>query len=184
MPEQQPRRAQHRHRERDLRSDQRAAESAATRVGFLTASDYARKAFGADSPTARMLAGDVDLFLRKSIIVNAYYEKVRDLYASFRAGHLTPEQTLAKKSELFAELERSCTAIAPEPASFNKCPAAMNNAGLAFDRTYTRHYPLMYDLYTSLGGDTSSLVLELKRLMVQWPESVTNVADLMKAQPR
>ena len=25
----------------------------------------------------------------------------------------------------------------PDPVSFNKCPAAMNNAGLAFDRTYT-----------------------------------------------
>ncbi len=166
------------------RAPTEVAESAATLVGFLTASDFAKKAFGAESPTARALARDVDLFLRKSVVVNAYYEKVRDLYASFRAGSLTSEQTLARKSELFAELERSCAAIAPEPVSFNKCPAAMNNAGLAFDRTYTRHYPLMHDLYTSLDGDTSALVLELKRLMVEWPESVTNVADLMKTQPR
>ena len=31
----------------------------------------------------------------------------------------------------------------------------LNNAGLAFDRTYTRHYPMLHDLYTLLGHDTS-----------------------------
>jgi hypothetical protein len=165
------------------RAPTEVAESAATLVGFLTASVFARETYGADSATSRMLAQDVDLFLRKAFIVNAYYDKVRDLYTSFRSGVLTREQALARKSELFAELQRTCSAIAPEPVSFNKCPAAMNNAGLAFDRTYTRHYPLMHDLYTSLGGDTSALVLELKRLMAEWPESVTSVADLMKARP-
>jgi hypothetical protein len=59
----------------------------------------------------------------------------------------------------------------------------LNNAGLAFDRTYTRHYPLMYDLYTSLGSDTSALVVALKRLMTRWPSSVASVADLIKADP-
>jgi hypothetical protein len=159
------------------------AESAATLVGFLTASVFAKEKFGEDSTTSRLLAQDVDLFLRKSFIVNAYYDRVSDLYRSYRDGALTQEQTLAKKSELFAELQQSCSAISPDPVTFNKCPAAMNNAGLAFDRTYTRHYPLMHDLYTSLGNDTSVLVLTLKRLMTKWPSSVTSVADLMKAEP-
>jgi hypothetical protein len=159
------------------------AESAATLVGFLTASDFAKQRFGEDSPTSRMLARDVELFLRKSSIVNVYYDKMSDVYKSFRAGALTQEQALRQKSELFAELQQSCSAISPDPVSFNKCPAAMNNAGLAFDRTYTRHYPLMHDLYTSLGSDTSSLVVTLKRLMANWPSSVAGVADLMRAQP-
>jgi hypothetical protein len=159
------------------------AESAATLVGFLTASVFARDKFGEDSTTSQLLARDVDLFLRKSHLVNAYYDRVSDLYRSYRDGALTQEQTLAKKSELFAELQQSCSAISPDPVSFNKCPAAMNNAGLAFDRTYTRHYPLMHDLYTSLGSDTSALVLALKRLMTEWPSSVTGVADLMRAEP-
>jgi hypothetical protein len=159
------------------------AESAATLVGFLTASVFAREKFGEDSTTSRMLARDVDLFLRKSYLVNAYYDKVSDLYRSHRDGALTEAQTLARKSELFAELQQSCSAIAPDPVSFNKCPAAMNNAGLAFDRTYTRHYPLMHELYTSFGGDTSAFVLTLKRLMTEWPSSVTSVADLMRLDP-
>ncbi len=58
----------------------------------------------------------------------------------------------------------------------------MNNAGLAFDRTYTRHYPMLHDLYTLLGGDTPALVSTLKRLMTNWPSSAANANDLIHAQ--
>ena len=159
------------------------AESAATLIGFLTASAFARERFGEESVTSRMLARDVELFLRKSAIVNVYYDKMADLYKSFRAGAITQEHTLVRKSELFAELQQSCLAISPDPVSFNKCPAAMNNAGLAFDRTYTRHYPLMTSSTRRLGSDPSALVLTLKRLMTRWPSSVTGVGDLIKAEP-
>jgi hypothetical protein len=159
------------------------AESAATLVGFLTARAFAKERFGEDSMPFRMLAHDVGLFLRKSLIVNAYYERVSELYRSFRDGALTQQQALARKAELFAELQQSCSAIAPEPVSFNKCPAAMNNAGLAFDQTYTRHYPLMHELYTALGEDAPALVAALKRLLPRWPSSVTRLSDLMNAEP-
>ena len=170
------------HNQREARkAPTEVAEAAATLVGFLTASAYATDRFGAESLTARALVRDADLFLRKSLVVNRYYEKVSTLYRDFESGALTPEQTLERKAELFDELERSCAQIAPEPASFNKCPAAMNNAGLAFDRTYTRHYPMLHDLYTLLGNDTSMLVSTLKRLMTNWPSSAANAADLIDA---
>ena len=94
----------------------------------------------------------------------------------------SPEQTLERKHALFDELQRSCSAITPDPVSFNKCPAAMNNAGLAFDRTYTAHYPMLHDLYALLGGDTSALVSTLKRLMANWPASATTASDLIPSQ--
>jgi Putative aminopeptidase len=154
------------------------AEAAATLVGFLTASEFAKDRFGEESAAARTLARDADLFLRKSVLVNQYYEKVSVLYRDFRSGALTSAQTLDRKAELFADLQRSCVEIAPEPVSFNKCPAAMNNAGLAFDRTYTAHYPMLHDLYTLLGGDTPALVSTLKRLMANWP-AAGKPADLV-----
>jgi hypothetical protein len=157
------------------------AEAAATLVGFLTAGEFAADRFGAESPTARALARDADLFLRKSLVINQYYEKVSAVYRDFQSGALTPAQTFERKADLFGELQRSCAAIAPDPVSFNKCPAAMNNAGLAFDRTYTRHYPMLHDLYTLLGGDTSMLVSTLKRLMANWPSSAANATDLINA---
>ena len=168
------------HNQREARkAPTEVAEAAATLMGFLTATGYAQERFGADSTTARTLARDAELFLRKSQIVNQYYDKVSGLYRAFRSGALTPEQTLEQKQALFDELERTCSAISPDPVSFNKCPAAMNNAGLAFDRTYTAHYPMLHDLYTLLGGDTPALVSTLKRLMANWPSSAAAASDLI-----
>lgn len=170
------------HNQRELRkAPTEVAEAAATLVGFLTASGYARERFGPESPTARALARDVDLFLRKSVIVNQYYDKVSGLYRDLQAGALTREQTLERKHALFDELQRSCSAITPDPVSFNKCPAAINNAGLAFDRTYTAHYPMLHDLYMLLDGDMPALVSMLKRLMMNWPVSAASASDLIAA---
>jgi hypothetical protein len=158
------------------------AEAAATLVGFVTASGFATEKFGADSSTSRLLHRDADLFLRKSVIVNQYYEKVSALYETLRSGGLTAAETLQRKAELFADLQQACSGIAPDPVSFNKCPAALNNAGLAFDRTYTRHYPLLHDLYALLGNDTATLVATLKRLLSNWPTSAATAAELIAAE--
>src|SRR5688572_15055591 len=171
------------HNQREARkAPTEVAEAAATLVGFLTASEFAKDRFGADSPTARALARDVAVFLRKSAVVNEYYEKVRGLYDGLASGALTPAETLERKTVLFAELQRFCSEIAPDPVSFNKCPSAMNNAGLAFDRTYTRHYPMFHELYALLGNDTAALVSRLKRLMTKWPSSAATAADLITAE--
>lgn len=171
------------HNQREARkAPTEVAEAAATLVGFLTASGFAKDRFGAGSATALSLARDAELFLQKAILINQYYDKVSGLYRDFRSGALTPEQTLEQKTRIFSELQRSCAGIAPEPVSFNKCPAAMNNAGLAFDRTYTRHYPMLYDLYTRLGSDPSILVPTLRRLMTNWPTSASNATDLIQTQ--
>jgi len=158
------------------------AESAATLVGFLTASAFAKATLGETSPTYQGLDRDIGLFLKKSLVVNVYYDKLSALYADFRSGLLTPEQTLHAKAALFAELEQSCSEISPDPVSFNKCPAALNNAGLAFDRTYTRNYPMMYSLYELLGADTATLVSTLKRLMTSWPAEATDARQLIEAR--
>jgi hypothetical protein len=156
------------------------AEAAATLVGFVTASGFAKEKYGADSPTFRSVDRDAALFLHKSFIVNRYYDMLSELYEAFRSGALTEQQTLDRKAELFAELQQSCSGISPDPVSFNKCPAAMNNAGLAFDRTYTSSYPILHELYMLLGGDTPALVATLKQLLTKWPSSAPTTANLMK----
>ena len=171
------------HNQRETRTaPTEVAEAAATLAGFLTASGFAKERFGAESATARTLTRDAALFLRKSFVVNEYYDKVSALYQDFRSGALTAAQTLERKAELFAELRRSCAEIAPEPVSFNKCPSALNNAGLAFDRTYTRHYPMLHDLYARSGGDTAATISTLKRLMTNWPNTDAGPADPIKVE--
>ena len=157
------------------------AESAATLVGFLTASGFAKESLGEASSAHRRLDLEAGLFLQKSLIVNRFYDKVSALYAAFRSGTLTEGETSDRKTALFAELKQSCSEISPDPVSFNKCPAAMNNAGLAFDRTYTRNYPMMHDLYELLGHDTPALVSALKRLMANWPGAAADAVELLGA---
>ena len=141
------------------------AEAAATLIGFLTATEFARDRFGEGSPAFVRLDREARLFLQKARIVNLYHDRVSALYSSFRAGRITRQAALASKAELFLQLGRECAAIVPDPASFNKCPAAMNNAGLAFDNTYTRRYPAMFDRYERSGEDARATILDLRRLL-------------------
>src|SRR5690348_16137747 len=66
---------------------------------------------------------------------------------------MTKNRALAEKRRLLSALQRDCAAIEPEPRSFNRCTPAANNAGLAFDYTYTRDYPLMYEVYRACRQD-------------------------------
>jgi len=159
------------HNQRELRKvPPEVAEAAATLVGFVTASEFANKKYGPRAPLARRLEGEARVFLKKARIVNVYYDKVSALYRSFRERNVTRTQALAEKQKLFVELQQQCAAIIPEPVSFNKCPAAMNNAGLAFDRTYTREYPRVFEGHYSVGGDPHVSLERLKTFLSASPD--------------
>jgi hypothetical protein len=122
-------------------------EASSTLIGFLTATEVARQEFGDNSEVYQNLRREPELFARKAAIVNRYHARLSELYASMRAGETSEADAQAQKQRAFEELHQECAAIAPEPKSFNRCPAASNNAGLAFDETYTKYYPIMYQLY-------------------------------------
>ncbi len=136
-------------------------EAATTLMGFHTAAAYARERYGPDSPTYKNLSREAELFLRKSVIVNRYFDELTALYAGVKEGRTPPGAALAAKAEAFEQLRRECSAIRPAPTSFNACPAAVNNAGLAFDATYTRYYPLLYRFYVSTGCDFAATLRAL-----------------------
>ena len=157
------------------------SEAASTLIGFLTAAEFARQSFGEDSPVCRYLAGEAELFQRKAVLVNQYYAEVAALYAEARARRVSREATLARKQELFARLRRECFALAPNhPASFNKCLGAANNAGLAFDATHTRHYPLMYEIYEAHGQDLKATVAALRRALAEKPRREPQAVELFR----
>lgn len=155
-------------------------EAATTLMGFQTAAGYARERYGADSTTYQNLSREAELFLRKSEIVNRYFEELTALYAGVRGGRTTPEAALAAKAEAFARLRRECSGVLPAPVSFNGCPAAMNNAGLAFDATYTRYYPLLYRVYVSTGRDFAATLRALSPAARGKAKSEADVAAYLK----
>ena len=156
------------------------AEAAATLAGFLTARDFARIKYGEESELFQRLDSEADRFLVKARVVNAFYQRLDDVYKAYEAGALTRDEAFARKAALYLELERECGASAPG-VSFNSCPAVMNNAGLAFDRTYTRHYPTWFELHESLGRDTSATVAAFRRVLGAGPQSGTDLLDARSA---
>ena len=140
-------------------------EASATLIGFLTATEVARQQFGENSEVYQNLQREPELFARKAEIVNRYHAQLRQLYAAARAGQISERDALAQKQQAFEELHQACVAISPMPKSFNRCPAANNNAGLAFDETYTKYYPMMYQLYLEEGRKLKDTIEALQRVL-------------------
>jgi hypothetical protein len=138
------------------------AEASATLIGFLTAQEVARQQLGEKSEVYQNLEREPELFARKAEIVNRYYAQLKSLYDAFHAGEISQGDALMQKQQAFDELHQACEAIMPNPKSFNRCPAAMNNAGLAFDETYTKLYPLMYQLYLAKGSELKPTIEALQ----------------------
>ena len=152
------------------------AEAAATLTGFITTRDFARIKYGKNSELFRRLDREAERFLVKARIANAYYGRLAGVYDGYGSGAFTRDEALARKSALYGELERECQA-SEAAVSFNTCPAVMNNAGLAFDRTYTRHYPAWFELYESLNRDAGATVAAFKRVLATGPQSETELLD-------
>jgi len=120
----------------------RIGEAAATLVGFVT---------GAAALNRPPL--DADLFLRKAEAVNDVFDRLSAVYKKARHGEISKRAAREEQQRLLGGFQVACSAIAPSPLSFNKCLSASNNAGLAFDHTYTKFYPLIYGVYVSCGKD-------------------------------
>jgi len=144
------------------------AEAAATLTGFVTASEFARTKYGIHSTIFRNLDREAILFLQKAAVVNDFSAVLDDLYASYKARRMSKETILAKKADVFDRLRRACEAI-DAPVSFNRCPAVLNNAGLAFERTYTREYPSVYRVYRDARQDPKATIEALKHIVAGPP---------------
>lgn len=142
------------------------AEATATLVGFVTAAEYARRQFGADSSVYHNLSLEPELFLKKSVIVNRYFSELTEVYRRLRRRQITRPMAFAEKGHLFEQLRAECNSIDPNPTSFNKSVSAYNNAGLAFDRTYTQYYPLIYELFQSRKQNLKLTVEALDRAFI------------------
>jgi len=140
-------------------------EASSTLIGFLTAAEVARQQFGEKSEVYQNLQREPEIFARKAEIVNRYHAQLSQLYSAARAGQISERDALEQKQQAFGELLQACTAINPAPKSFNRCPAVNNNAGLAFDETYTKYYPMMYQLYLAEGRELKPTIDAIDRAL-------------------
>jgi hypothetical protein len=142
-----------------------ATEAASTLMGFITAAGFVADRAEQTADIAARMAREADLFLAKAQMVNRYREEVADLCRAANAGEVSKQAALHRKQQLFGDLERDCRSLPAEPASFDSCPGALNNAGLAFDYTYTKHYPLLHQLYESRQRDLRTTLTSVQEIL-------------------
>lgn len=137
------------------------AEAATTLLGMLTAAAFALKE--GDTATATHLSADARLYLRKAHAVNELHASLRTLYAEHRAGNRNRAETAGHKQRLLTTHASACLAWG-RGYSVNPCLPAPNNAGVAFEHTYTRYYPVLYELYESCSQDLDRFLRALRQL--------------------
>jgi hypothetical protein len=125
------------------------AEAAATLAGFIT---------GGTVVQDQEVHPEAEIFWRKAIILNRYYDRLSAVYNAFGRGAISKSSALGQKQSLLSALQQECAAIQPEPRSFNKCVPVANNAGLAFDHTYTKYYPLVYQVLLACRQDVKCTI--------------------------
>jgi hypothetical protein len=159
-------------------------EASATLMGFLIAQEVARQKFGENSETYQNIQREPELFARKAELVNRYHTQLSRLYAAARTGQISEHEALEQKQQAFEEFREECMAISPEPKSFNRCLATNNNAGLAFDETYTKYYPLMYQLYLAEGRELKPTLYTLQRVLNAKTdeEGLQNLQEALKSE--
>lgn len=140
-------------------------EAASTLIGMLTATEVAREKFGPGSDVYRNLSREPELFLEKARIVNRYHAELKAVYAAAKSGKISKQAALDQKHELFRQILSACSQITPRPTTFNKYLSANNNAGLAFDETYTKYYPIMHRLALARGQDLKSTINALNQAL-------------------
>ena len=136
----------------------RIAEAAATLVGFVVGATAIQNS-------------DAELFLVKANLINRYFDQLHELYQTARAHKLSKRDVLEKKGAAFAALQKECASIPGESRSFGKCVSAPNNAGLAFDYTYTKYYPLLYRVFSACRQDSKCTVEAIVDAPTKRPEA-------------
>jgi len=127
-------------------------EAAATLAGFLVAAEVASS-----------LRGEERSFLEKAELINEAHRRLSSTYADHRRRKLPRGDAIDAKQRIFGALRASCESDKEKPQTFDPCPSADNNAGLAFDHTYTERYPLLFELYLATGRDTAKTIALLLR---------------------
>ncbi len=127
-------------------------EPSAEIISYNAALLFTEKKFGRDSAVYRTLNEQYDSKLRLSLVYQQYYNKLSELYAQYYSGEITEESTLSRKAKLIEGMGDELEEI------WGVRPAQLNNAYIAFQMTYFRHFLLMHQVFVSTGYDLSDTI--------------------------
>ena len=146
-------------------------EPSAEIISYNAALIFAEKKFGRDSVAYKTLNEQYGNKLRLSLVYQQYYDKFSELYAQYHSGEITEERTISRKVELIESMGIELEEIR------GVRPDQLNNAYIAFQMTYFRHFLLMHQVFVSNGCDLPKTIA-IFRAMPNQGASFETVAEV------
>lgn len=138
-------------------------EPSAEVIGYTAAMLFAREKYGPEAPVYKTLKKHFANKLRESEVYREYYDKLSALYAQYHEGKLSELDTLIRKARLLESMGNELQRI------WGGKPEQLNNAFIAFQMTYLRHLPLMYQVLEATDSDLGKTI----QLFLAMPEQGT-----------
>lgn len=138
-------------------------EAAATFVGFMAAEQFAKIKFGSDSPEYADLVERENQFYSFALIAVAYHSLLKHVYTAYATGAMSERRVQEIQTIIFPQLVY-----------------VENNAHLAFEITYMKWYPLMYEIYLIQGGDLKRFVATMKKVAEKKPANEEETLRYLK----
>jgi len=143
-------------------------ESSGEIISYTAAILFAEKKMSQNPKISETLREHLINRLRENNIYERYYQQLNTVYASFHAGMISEEETLRQKEKLLESMGDDLQRI------WRGKSDQLNNAFIAFQMTYLRHLPLMYELLTATNFDLPKTIAILRAM----PEQGTNFNNL------
>jgi len=122
-------------------------EPCAEVVSYVAAMLFTEEKFGRDSEVYQTLEAEFNNKLKESELYHRKYDELKSLYSRFHSGEITESATLSRKAELLEAVTNELTDM------WGIKPLQMNNAFIAFQMTYLRHFPLMCQVHSAMNHD-------------------------------
>ncbi len=122
-------------------------EPSAEVVSYIAALSFTAEKFGPDSKVHRTLRNELGNKLEASHVYRRYYEQLDALYAELDSGAVSRPEALRAKAQLIASLGDDLEDI------WGGRPNQLNNSYLAFQMTYFRHLPRLYEVFWQTERD-------------------------------
>ncbi len=152
-------------------------EPSAEIIGYAAAIQFTARKFGENSDVCRTLRDRFDQKVREAGVYTTYYGRLSEVYAAYHAGTLTEKQTLEKKDDLIGGMNDALRDI------YGARQDQLNNAFIAFQMTYLRHFPVMDRLLQATGRDVKQTI-DMLRAMPGQNENPQNIDQIKEIESR
>jgi len=109
---------------------------------------FTEQKFGADSREHKAIRSYADQQSELTRATKAVYEQLAAHYARYQREEISRDALMLERAAVLSRARR--------PLGWKR--GELNNVGLAFDMTYSRHYPYLEGVFDALGRDLERMV--------------------------